>query len=89
MYDAVRLFLEALKTEPTSIPFAKYLVLRGGNLANIHPGMRLLPALCGTSGFCPRMGTMLDLMQKAPLQSAMRATYRGMTGIWTQINKSR
>ena len=89
MYDAVRLFLEALKTEPTSIPFAKYLVRRGGNLANIHPSMRLLPALCGTSGLCPRMGTMLDSMQQAPLQSPMRATHRGTTGIWTQVNKSR
>ena len=36
MYNAVRLFLEALMTEPTSIPFTKYLVLCGGNLANIH-----------------------------------------------------
>ena len=35
MYEAVRPFLEALKAEPTSIPFSKYLVLREGNLSNI------------------------------------------------------
>ena len=35
MYEAVRPFLEALKTEPTSIPFSKYLVLREGNLSSI------------------------------------------------------
>ena len=34
MYEAVRPFLEALKTEPTSIPFSKYLVLREDNLKN-------------------------------------------------------
>jgi hypothetical protein len=34
MYEAVRPFLEALKAEPTSIPFPKYLGLREGSLAN-------------------------------------------------------
>ena len=29
MYEAVRPFMDALKTEPTGIPFTKYLVLRG------------------------------------------------------------
>jgi hypothetical protein len=35
MYEAVRPFLEALKAEPTSIPFSKYLVLREGSLSSI------------------------------------------------------
>jgi len=35
MYEAVRPFLEALKAEPTGIPFSKYLVLREGSLKDI------------------------------------------------------
>ena len=35
MYEAVRPFLEALKAEPTSIPFPKYLVLRETSLSGI------------------------------------------------------
>jgi hypothetical protein len=38
MYEAVRPFLEALKAEPTSIPFSKYLGLRESGLANITVG---------------------------------------------------
>ena len=35
MYESVRPFLEALKAEPTSIPFSKHLVLYDGSLASV------------------------------------------------------
>ena len=85
MYKAVRLFLEALKTEPTSIPFSKYLALCGGNLVDLpfdSPAPRFLWDLSPLSpeGYDPRS----DAESAASIANA-----RDVSRNWTQINKER
>ena len=69
--------------------FPSQSVLCGGDLVDISVDPPYATAhrfLWDLSPF-PRMGTILDLMQKPLLHSPILATYRGMAGIWTQVEK--
>ena len=82
MYEPGRPFLEALKTEPTSMPFSKYLVLCGDIWQTSHSNysdMRPLRAFCGSSRRRSWKGMIFDLMQKMLLQSPILAKYCAMT----------
>ena len=89
MYKAVRLFLEALKTEPTSIPFSKYLVLCGGDLADIlvdPPQYSTAPRFLWDLSPLPPEG--YDLRFDAE-PAASIANARDVSRNWTQVNKER
>ena len=87
MYKAVRLFLEVLKTEPTSIPFSKYLVLCRGNLVDLpfdSPRYATAPRFLwdlsplSPEGYDPRS----DAESAASIANA-----HDVSRNWTQVNK--
>lgn len=82
MYKAVQLFLEALKTELTSIrPIPKYLVLCGGNLVDFpfdSPRYATTPHFLWDLSPLPPEVYNLDLIQNLLLQLPMLATYCGI-----------
>ena len=87
MYKAVRLFLEASKTEPTSIPFSKYLVLCGGNLVDLpfdSPRYATAPRFLWDLSLLPPEG--YDPRSDAE-SAASIANARDVLRNWTQVNK--